>query len=232
MTRLPLVLLPGLLCDAAVWAPQAADLVDIAAITIGDLTGADSIADMAQRILASAPPVFALAGFSMGGYVAFEIMRRAPEQVSRLALLDTSARPDTPARAQQRRDLIALAERGAFKGVTPQLLPQWVHPGRMQDPDFVAAVAAMTMRVGRDAFIRQQTAILGRPDFRPGLSRIRVPTVVICGRHDQATPVEAAREIAADIDGARLVVVEECGHLSTLEQPAAVNAALRAWLSS
>lgn len=231
MIRLPLILLPGLLCDAAVWAPQAADLCDIAAIAIADLTGADSIAAMAQHVLASAPPVFALAGFSMGGYVAFEIMRRAPARVARLALLDTSARPDTPARAQQRRDLIALAERGAFKGVTPQLRPQWVHPGRMQDPDFVAAVAAMTMRVGRDAFIRQQTAILGRPDSRPGLSRIRVPTVVICGRQDQATPVEAAREIAADIDGARLVVVEDCGHLSTIEQPAAVNSALRAWLS-
>ncbi len=232
MTRAPLVLLPGLLCDAAIWAPQIADLADAAMVTVGDLTGADSVAGMADQVLATAPSLFALAGFSMGGYVAFEIMRRAPGRVSRLALLDTSARPDPPERAQLRRDLIRLAQHGEFRGVTPRLLPQWVHPDRMRDAAFVEAVSAMTMRVGRDAFIRQQTAILGRPDSRPGLSRIRVPTVVICGRQDQATPVEAAREIAADIDGARLVVIEDCGHLSTLERPAAVNAALRAWLAA
>jgi len=183
-------------------------------------------------VLAEAPPAFALAGLSMGGYVAFEIMRRAPGRVTRLALLDTSARPDTPERAQQRRDFIRLAQSGEFKGVTPRLLPQWVHPRRMTDPAFVAAVTSMTLRVGGDAFIRQQTAILGRPDSRPGLAHIRVPTLVLCGRQDTATPVEVAREIAADIEEARLVIVEECGHLATIEQPAEVNAALRAWLAS
>jgi pimeloyl-ACP methyl ester carboxylesterase len=232
VTRPPLVLLPGLLCDAAIWAPQVVALADIAEISVGDLTRADSIAAMAAEVLRTAPPVFALAGFSMGGYVAFEIMRRAPARVSRLALLDTSARPDPPERAQLRRDLIGLAERGDFKGVTPRLLPQWVHPDRMREPEFVATVSAMTLRVGREAFIRQQKAILGRPDSRPGLSRIHVPTLVLCGRQDLATPVEAAREIAADIDGARLVVVETCGHLAPLEQPAAVNAALLDWMAA
>lgn len=232
MTRTPLVLLPGLLCDAAIWAPQVAALADVADIAIGDLTQADSVAALAAQILDAAPPVFALAGFSMGGYVAFEIMRQAPARVSRLALLDTSARPDTPERAQQRRDLIRLAQRGDFKGVTPRLLPQWVHPDRLADPAFVEAIGAMTQRVGREAFIRQQTAIAGRPDSRPGLSRIRVATVVLCGRQDMATPVEAAREIAADIDAARLVVIERCGHLSTLERPAEVSAVLRGWLAS
>jgi pimeloyl-ACP methyl ester carboxylesterase len=116
--------------------------------------------------------------------------------------------------------------------VTPRLLPQWVHPDRMREPEFVATVSAMTLRVGREAFIRQQKAILGRPDSRPGLSRIHVPTLVLCGRQDLATPVEAAREIAADIDGARLVVVETCGHLAPLEQPAAVNAALLDWMAA
>jgi pimeloyl-ACP methyl ester carboxylesterase len=232
VTRPALVLLPGLLCDAAIWAPQVAALADIAQIAVADLTRADSVAAMASAVLEAAPPAFALAGFSMGGYVAFEIMRRAPARVSRLALIATSARPDPPARAQLRRDLIALAERGDFKGVTPRLLPQWVHPDRMRDPEFVATVSAMTLRVGREAFVRQQTAILGRPDSRPGLSRIHVPTLVLCGRQDQATPVEASREIAADIDGARLVVVETCGHLAPLEQPAAVDAALRDWMAA
>jgi pimeloyl-ACP methyl ester carboxylesterase len=232
MSRVPLVLLPGLLCDAAIWAPQSAAFAAIADIRIGDLTRHDSVAGMAAAILDAAPARFALAGFSMGGYVAFEIMRQASSRIERLALLDTSARPDPPERAQQRRDLIALAQRGDFKGVTPRLLPQWVHPERMGDAAFVADVGAMTMRVGREAFIRQQIAILGRPDSRLGLSRIQVPTLVLCGRQDMATPVEAAREIAADIDGARLVVIEACGHLSTLERPEAVNAALGDWLAA
>jgi pimeloyl-ACP methyl ester carboxylesterase len=232
MTRSPLVLLPGLLCDAALWAPQVAALSDVAEARVADLTRDDDIGAMAARVLAEAPPRFALAGLSMGGYVSFEIMRRAPERVSRLALLDTSARPDTPERAQLRRDFIALARGGGFRGLTPRLLPQWVHASCMADPAFVEAVTSMTLRVGRDAFIRQQTAILGRPDSRPGLSRIRVPTLVLCGRQDQATPVEVAREIASDIEGARLVVVEECGHLATLERPAEVSEAMRAWLSA
>ncbi len=231
MSAASLILLPGLLCDRALWAPQIAALADLADISVGDLTAADSMLEMARQVLASAPPRFALAGLSMGGYVSFEIMRQAPERVTRLALLDTSARPDTPERAQHRRDLMRLAAIGEFKGVTPKLLPQWVHPARMQEPDFVAMVTSMTQRVGRDAFIRQLTAILGRPDSRPRLTQVHVPTLVLCGRQDMATPVEVAREIAADITDARLVIVEECGHLATIERPDAVNRALRAWLT-
>lgn len=232
MTRTNLVLLPGLLCDRALWAAQLEGLAEIAEMSVGDLTRSDDLADMARQVLAEAPPRFALAGLSMGGYVAFEVMRQAPERVTRLALLDTSARPDTPERAQQRRDFIRLAQAGGFRGLTPRLLPQWVHRDRMQDPALVEAVTTMTLRVGRDAFIRQQTAILGRPDSRPGLARIRVPTLVLCGRQDMATPVEVAREIAADIEEARLVILEECGHLATMERPAEVNAAMRAWLAA
>ena len=232
MIRHPLVLLPGLLCDAALWAAQSAALADVADIAVADLTQADSLVDLAHLVLDAAPPRFALAGLSMGGYLAFEMLRRAPERVTRLALLDTSARPDTPERAQQRRDFIRLARKGGFRGLTPRLLPQWVHPERMKDPDFVEAVVSMAQRVGRDAFIRQQTAILGRPDSRPDLARIRVPTLVLCGRQDLATPVEVAREIAADIEDARLVVVEECGHLAPMEKPVEVGAAMRSWLSS
>jgi len=230
--RIPLILLPGLLCDRALWAPQLADLADIADATVGDLTQADSMFDMAERILAAAPARFALAGLSMGGYAAFEIMRVAPERVLRLALLDTSARPDAPEQTRARRELIAQAMQGDFKGVTPRLLPRWVHPSRVNDPELAATVTAMTQRVGREAFLRQQTAIMNRPDSRSGLSRIDCPTLVLCGHEDLSTPPEMHREIAADIADAQLTIVPDCGHLSTLERPAAVNRALRAWLSA
>jgi pimeloyl-ACP methyl ester carboxylesterase len=230
--RTPLILLPGLLLDATLWQPQVAALGDIADMSVGDLTKDDSMAAMARSVLAAAPPRFALAGLSMGGYAAFEIMRQAPERVMRLALLDTSARPDTPEQTKDRRALINMCQQGQFKGVTPRLLPRWIHPSRLNDKALTETVMIMTARVGRDAFVRQQTAIMGRPDSRPGLSRITCPTLVLCGHEDQATPVEVHREMAADIPNARLVVVPECGHLSPLERPEAVNAAMRAWLAA
>ena len=226
----PLVLLPGLLLDEALWTHQRTALADIANVTVGDLTKHDSVAGMARSVLAGAPPSFALAALSMGGYVAFEIMRQAPERVTRLALLDTSARPDTPEQTANRRNLMQMCEKGEFKGVTRRLLPQWIHPSRVDDASVADVVLSMTSRVGRDSFISQQTAIIGRPDSRPGLSHIYCPTLVLCGREDRATPVELHREMAADIENARLVIVPECGHLSPLERPEAVNAAFRLWL--
>jgi pimeloyl-ACP methyl ester carboxylesterase len=198
---------------------------------VGDLAGADSLAGMVSAVLQGAPARFALAGLSMGGYAAFEVMRQAPERVERLALLDTSARPDTPEHKKSRLELIELAKRGNFKGVTPRLLPRWVHPSRVNDPEIVTTVTEMTQRVGRDAFVRQQTAIMNRPDSRPLLSRIHCPTLVLCGHEDASTPPELHREIATDIADARLVIVPECGHLSTIERPDAVNDALRRWLT-
>jgi pimeloyl-ACP methyl ester carboxylesterase len=229
--KIPLILLPGLLCDRALWAPQLAALADIAEPRVADLTQDESMPAMAARVLAEAPARFALAGLSMGGYLAQEIMRRAPERVTRLALLDTSARPDTPERLAQRRGLIELAQKGEFKGITPRLLPQWVHPDRLGDAALVRTVTEMTQRVGRDAYLRQMKAIMGRPDSRPDLPRIAVPSLVLCGREDQSTPLELHQEIAALIPGASLVVVERCGHLSTLERPEAVSQALRHWLA-
>ena len=207
--RTPLILLPGLLLDAALWQPQLEALADVADMAVGDLSKDDSMAGMARSVLAAAPPRFALAGLSMGGYAALEIMRQAPERVTRLALLDTSARPDTPAQTKDRRALIGMCDRGEFKGVTPRLLPRWIHPSRVNDKALTDIVMSMTARVGRDVFVRQQTAIMGRPDSRPGLSYIQCPTLVLCGHEDQATPVEVHREMAADIPNARLVVVPE-----------------------
>jgi pimeloyl-ACP methyl ester carboxylesterase len=228
----PLVLLPGLLCDAALWAPQVDDLRGLAdPITIGDLTRHDSMGDMADAILAEAPPRFALAGLSMGGYCAQEIMRRAPERVTRLALLDTSARADSDEQRARRRGLIELAQKGAFKGVTPRLLPLLIHPDRLQDKALTQTVIGMAERIGRDGFLRQQKAIMGRPDGRPDLARIACPTRILVGRQDALTPVALHEEMEAAIPGARLVVIEESGHLTTLERPEPVNAALEEWLS-
>src|SRR3712207_5650792 len=186
---------------------------------------------MALRALAAAPPRFAVAGLSMGGYVALEIMRRAPERVARLALLDTSARTDTPDQARRRREAIELAEGGGFEGVADRMLPNLVHPDRLPDEGLVAAIRAMAERLGKDGFLRKQRAIMGRIDSRPHLPRIACPTLVLCGREDASTPLPLSEEMASLIPGARLEVVERCGHMPAMERPAEVTAALRRWLA-
>jgi pimeloyl-ACP methyl ester carboxylesterase len=227
-----LVLVPGLLCDAALWHGQVEDLADIAQPWVADVTREDSMTAMARRVLAEAPPGrFALAGLSMGGYVAQAIMREAPERVERVALLDTSAMADTPEQSARRRGLIDLAEKGDFKGVTPRLLPLFVHPDRLSDKNLTDAVMAMTERVGKDAFLRQQRAIMGRPDNRPNLPKIDCPALVLCGRQDQMTPLGWSEEIASLIPGARLAIIEHCGHLTTMERPWETSVALRQWLT-
>ncbi len=229
--RTPLLLLPGLLCDGALYQAQIAAVADIAAPIVGDLTRHDSLADMAAAMLAETPEYFSLVGLSMGGYVAQEIMRQAPHRVIRLALLDTSAHADSDERRAQRRGLIELAGKGHFKGVTPRLLPQLLSPDRLTDQALVDTIIGMAERIGRDAFLRQQAAIMGRPDGRTDLGRIACPTLVLCGRQDALAPPAVHQEMAAAIPGAELVVVEDCGHLSTLEQPDIVSDALRRWLA-
>lgn len=228
----PLILAPGLLCDGALWAHQVANLGDIAAIQVADLTLDDSVDAMAARVLEAAPPRFALAGLSMGGYVAFAILRAAPQRVMRLALLDTSAMPDTAEQTLRRKMLIGYAQTGRFKGVTPKLLPLLVHPDRVTEQPLAGEVMAMAERVGLEAFLRQQRAIMGRPDARPQLPGIAVPTLVACGRQDALTPLDRSEAMAAAIPGARLAVIEDCGHLSTMERPEAATALLRGWLTA
>src|SRR5260221_156958 len=229
--RTPLLLLPGLLCDGALFEAQIAALADVAAPIVGDLTRHDSVAGMAAAMLGEMPEYFSLAGLSMGGYVAQEIMRQAPHRVIRLALLDTSAQTDTEEQRTRRHGLIELAGIGHFKGVTPRLLPLLIHQDHLADQKLVDTVIGMAERVGHDGFVRQQTAIMGRPDGRADLKRIACPTLVLCGRQDALTPVALHEEMAAAIRGARLVVIENCGHLSPLEQPEAVTAAIRDWLA-
>lgn len=225
----PLVLIPGLLCDERLWAYQKSVLENSTQICIPDVSLDSSIAQMAERTLDEAPPVFALAALSMGGYVAMEIMRKAPERVLKLALLDTMVRPDDEARAKARRGLLALAQLGRFKGVTPQLLPKLVHP-RCIGTAIADTVQGMAEAVGKEGFVRQQLAIIDRPDYRPLLKKILVPTLIVVGENDEITPPEESEEIHRGIPHSRLVVLPQCGHLPPLEHPNLTTLLLSRWL--
>jgi pimeloyl-ACP methyl ester carboxylesterase len=220
---LPIVLVPGLLGSPRLYAEQIPALWRLGPVTVAVHTRDESMGGIAQRILASAPARFALAGLSMGGYVCFEILRQAPRRVARLVLLDTSARSDTPEQSEQRRSQIEMARSGRLAEVTDLLFPKLVHARRWGDESLRRIVRAMMLEVGVEGFVNQQTATMGRPDSRPGLTAIRCPTLVIVGDGDVLTPPDRAEEIANGIAGARLSVIRNSGHLATLEQPAAVT---------
>lgn len=225
-----LVLIPGLLCDEALWRHQIDYLRDSVTVTVADVTRDDSVAAMAERLLAAAPKSFALAGLSLGGYVAQEVMRQAPERIERLALMATNARADNEEQTKTRAGLIKLAEIGKFKGVTPRLLPNLIHPDRLNDPTVADVVMDMAERVGQEAFVRQQRAIMARKDGRSDLEAIRVPTLVFAGRQDMLCPPKVQEEMAARLPNGKLVFVEDCGHLPPLERPRTTTAVLRYWL--
>jgi pimeloyl-ACP methyl ester carboxylesterase len=231
---LPIVLVPGLLASPRLYAEQIPELWRLGPVTVATHTRDDSMDAMARRILSSAPARFALAGLSMGGYICFEVLRQAPQRIDRLILLDTSARPDTPEQSEQRRSQIEIARRaglGGLEEVTDTLFPRLVHARRWGDASLRRIVRAMTHEVGVDGFIHQQTAIMGRPDSRPGLAAISCPTLVIVGDSDVLTPPERAEEIVNGIPGARLSVIRDSGHISTLEQPAAVTRSMVEFLN-
>lgn len=226
-----LVLLPGLVNDSRVWQHQVAGLADIAQVSVGDLTKGHTIAEMASDILACAPPgPFALAGLSMGGYVALEIMREAPERILALALLDTSARPDSLIALDMRSEAIEQAE-GNYQAVIEGLMPKQLHPLHMEDAELVSMITDMAMSLGNKIFIRQQRAIAERIDSIPSLALIKCPTLVLCGRDDAITPIGLHQEMVTAIEGAGLIIVSDCGHLSALEQPLRINEALTQWLT-
>jgi len=231
MPRKTLVLLPGLLNTRRVFEHQIAALSDIADCIVPELWHYDTMGAMADAALAAAPPTFALAGFSMGGYVSFEILRRAPERVERLALIDTQATPDSPESIARRHGLVEQTHIGRFHGVQPSMLPHIVHRSHLNDPAVTQPILDMAREIGAEGFLREQTAIMARPDSRPLLVDIEVPTLVIVGRQDQSTPLARAHEMAADIATSRLVVMEDCGHMSPLEKPDEVTAELRRWLT-
>lgn len=226
--RPDLVLLPGLLNDAELWRAQLADLSDLAQCHVGDYSHAETMRAAAERVLEMAPPRFALAGFSLGGYVAQEILRIAPQRVQRLALLDTSCLPDTPARAQQRRAQEAAVRKGAFHGFGEALARAYLDASHHHDAALVARIRAMTQRLGAEVFLRQSG--FAREDGSELLRAFSHPSLVLCGEHDGITPPALHERMTALLPDAVLVQVPRAGHLTPLEQPEQVSAAMRAWL--
>lgn len=228
------VLLPGLNCDDAVWAAQRAALDD-ADCVVADYGEIDSLAAMAGSVLAGvAAPRFALAGHSMGGRVALEIARLAPERVERLALLDTGLDPLAPGEPgererRQRLALLDLARREGMRAMARQWAPGMVHGGRQAAAVF-DEVVEMVARSTPRRFAAQIRALLGRPDARAVFAGLRMPVLLACGRHDLWSPLARHEQMRQSLPAARLVVVEDAGHMTTMEQPAAVGALLRDWL--
>jgi pimeloyl-ACP methyl ester carboxylesterase len=228
----PTVLVPGLLCTPRLYFAQLPALWRFGPVTVADHTRENSMAGIARQILASVPPRFTLVGLSMGGYVSFEIMRQAPERVAKLALLDTTARPDAPEQTAARKRQIEMARGGRFDGIAALLFPRFVAAARHGDRALEAVVRTMANDTGAEAFVRQQTAIMNRADSRPDLALLGCPTLVLVGEQDTLTPPDRAAEMASAIPNASQVVVPDCGHLSTLEQPERVTEALLDFLSS
>ena len=224
-----LLFLPGLLEDADVFSHQIESLRPRAHCVTADLTRSETIAALAREALAQAPAgPLGLVGHSMGGYVALEILRQAPERIERVALLNTHARPDTPESTENRRRLMALAERD-FEKVPEALMPKVVNAAHYADPVITGTIGEMALGVGREAFLRQQRAIISRIDSRPHLGAIRCPTLVVSARDDEIMPVPLLKELADGIPGARLAFVEDSGHTSPLEQPERVTELLLDW---
>jgi pimeloyl-ACP methyl ester carboxylesterase len=227
---MPILLVPGLAGSPRIYAPVAAPMWGLGPVTVANHIRDANMGAIARRILAEAPPRFALAGHSMGGYIAFEIMRQAPDRVAKLALVNTQARPDTPEATARRRAQIARAQDGEYHAVLDELFPGFVHPSRREDGALRQLVRDMGDDIGPEAFVRQQTAIIGRPDSRPTLAWIKCPTLVLTGDEDNTIPNTLSKEMADGIPGAKLMILPQCGHLPQVEQPQAAADALVEWL--
>jgi len=228
----PIVLVPGLACTAELFAAQIPALWRQGPVTIASTLEGETIANISAAILRDAPPRFALAGLSMGGYIALEIMRQAPERVLKLALLDTAARPDTPEQSALRQGLIQRVRAGELEAVLRQITPNLLHPDHRTNEALIEVQVRMGLQIGAEGFIRQEQAITGRIDSRPHLAAIAVPTLVLVGDKDALTPPDRSEEMAKAVPHARLVVIPDCGHASSLEQPQAVTDALMEWLAA
>jgi pimeloyl-ACP methyl ester carboxylesterase len=227
---MPILLVPGVVCSPRIFSPVVPALWRFGPVTVANHIRDDNMGAIARRILAEAPPRFALAGHSMGGYIAFEILRQAPERVAKLALMNTQARPDTPEATTRRRGLMARAQSGDYRGVLDEMFQGFVHPSRLGDASLRQLVYDMGGDVGPDAFVRQQTAVISRPDSRPSLAWIKCPTLVLTGDEDNSVPNSLSVEMANGIPGAKLVVLPNCGHLPQLELPQATADALVEWI--
>jgi pimeloyl-ACP methyl ester carboxylesterase len=227
---MPILLVPGLVSSPRIFTPLMPALWRLGPVTVANHIRDDNMGAIARRILAEAPPRFALAGHSMGGYIAFEIMRQAPQRVAKLALINTQARPDTPEATTRRRAQIARAQSGEYHAVLDDLFLGFVHPSRREDRALRQLVHDMGDDIGVEAFVRQQTAVISRADSRPTLAWIKCPTLVLSGDADNTIPNALSKEIADGMRGAKLTILGECGHLSQAEQPRATADALVEWL--
>ncbi|MBI3199133.1 MAG: alpha/beta hydrolase [Rhodospirillales bacterium] len=236
MAKTPLLLIPGLLCSPRLFAPQATALADLAEIVVPDWRRAplsiwDSWQTAARWIVDQMPPgKFAMAGLSLGGMLAVEIMQVAAERVTKLALLDTGMRSQNEAERAVRRARIRLAEEGHFELVLGLQMSRFIPAYRLPDKKLVDEVMTMCGEIGVEIYKRQEELAAVRADRRPDLPKIKCPTIVVCGRDDAATPLFLAEEMAEAIPAAALVVVEQCGHLVTLEKPVETNLILSTWL--
>jgi pimeloyl-ACP methyl ester carboxylesterase len=225
MTAESVLLLPGMMCDARQWAEQEAHISQ--PVYHADTSKHDSIGDMAHSVLHSAPDRFAMVGLSMGGILAFEIWRQASDRVSHLALLDTNPHAESPERQTVRLQQIAEAASGRLRELaTESLKPLYLAKAHREDEKLLGTILDMAMDLGPDVFRTQSLALRGRIDSVPTLPSITCPTIVMCGDEDVLCPVTYHELMAAEIPNARLRVIENCGHLSSLEQPQAVTAAL------
>lgn len=230
-TKIPLVMIPGLACTGALFAAQIPVLAQEREVIIADHAGYDRMQDIAADILAKAPPRFALAGLSMGGYISFEIMRQAPQRVERLCLMDTSARADMPEKTALREEALELVAAGKFMAVCHSTLNLSIAASRHEDDVLKQAIIGMAQDLGAQAWARQTRAIMGRVNSVPMLEGIICPTLVIVGDEDNLTPLDCAEEMAGGIAGARLEVISDCGHMSSMEQPDVLTKLLQEWLT-
>lgn len=231
MSKSTLILLPGTLCDETLFSHQVANLADIADCIVGDVSRSDTLTAVAEDILRTAPQQFALAGLSYGGIIALEIMRRTPQRVTRLALLNTNPRAVSPETLARQQRFASMITDGKFREITTDFLKDvMLHPDHQRDLKLRRVVLTMAENVGAKGFINQVRAQLARPDSTPYLHRIMCPTLVLTGREDMVCPVTLHEDMTERIPHSRLVIVEQCGHLSTLEQPEVVTTALRDWL--
>ena len=226
----PIVLVPGLASSARIYAPVIPALWRFGPVMVANHIRDDNMSAIAARVLREAPPRFALAGHSMGGYIALEIMRQAPERVAKLALLNTQARPDTPEATARRRTMMARAKGGEYSAVLDELFPGFVHPSRREDASLHQLVHDMGEDIGVEAFVRQLEAIISRPDSRPALAAIKCPTLVLSGDEDNTISNALSVEMADNIHNAKLVILPNCGHLPQVEQTQATADVLVEWL--